>query len=110
ARARRGRGRGREPVGAARSPMRQQAPSKRRRRSSRRSRSFGEELLVQLRRGNREVLPQAGQIDEAKVDDLRSSLFGELDRVFGRHVGLLTTREFGRDSLSTAKGLIGVAK
>jgi len=45
-----------------------------------------EEALAELLDRDREVLPRPGQIDEAKVDDLRLGLFRELQDVLGRRL------------------------
>jgi hypothetical protein len=48
-----------------------------------------EDAFAELGHRDREVLPQAGQIDEAQIDDARAFLLGELEDVLGRHAGLL---------------------
>ena len=44
-----------------------------------------EDVLPQLRHRDREVLPEAGEIDEAQVDDPGAFLLGHLEDVFGGH-------------------------
>jgi len=48
-----------------------------------------EDALAQLGHGNREVLPQAGQVDEAEIDDLGAFLLSQLEDVLGGHAELL---------------------
>ncbi len=48
-----------------------------------------EDVLVQLGHRDREVLPEARQVDEAEIDDLGALLLGQLERVLRRHARLL---------------------
>src|SRR6185436_5367169 len=45
---------------------------------------LAEQLLLEVVGRNREVLPQAGHIDEAKIDDLRPALLGRVDDILRR--------------------------
>src|SRR5262249_30658635 len=61
-----------------------------------------EDVFPQLRDGNRKVLQEAGEIDEAQVDDPGALLLGHLEDVFAGHLrtpspvkSLRTAKAFG---------------
>ena len=54
-----------------------------------------EDALVQLGDGNREVLPEAGEIDEAKIDDLDALLLGHFQHVLRGHALCLLCNDVG---------------
>src|SRR5207244_13048819 len=46
-----------------------------------------EDVFPQLGHRNRKVLPEAGEIDEAQIDDPDALLLGHLENVFAGHRG-----------------------
>jgi len=44
-----------------------------------------EDVLLELRHRDREMLPETWQVDEAEIDDLDAFLLGEFEDILGGH-------------------------